>query len=106
MTRFLFTLEEFKKKYYELKKHGDFDRKIANALYISEQTLYRYKKKCGLVQYTKRPTQLPITEEQLQKGEQLGLTRRIMYKRIRNCYWTPEEACSIPKLKKGVRRPK
>ena len=98
-------VENFKEKYLELKDMGLMDCEIADALNISHRTVVRYKRREGIEgTFRTRRTNLCITEEQLKAGEAIGLTRRLMYQRIRAHNWEPYLACKIPNMGKGGKR--
>ena len=97
---------DFRKQYLEFKKKERLtDRDIAEKLYISYSSLVKYKRLCGLNGFIRcRRSKLPFTEQQLQAGEKIGLTRRIMYQRVREHGWSCEEACSVKNIGVGKRR--
>ena len=100
-------LWNFKERYLNLKDKGWTDVRIAIEMGVSHRTLARHKRKYDLSNvYGVRKTTLCITEEQLQAGEQIGLTRRLMYQRMRLHGWQAWEACSVENMGRGKGRKK
>jgi hypothetical protein len=95
-------VEDFKEKYLKLKQKGLFDYQISQLFFICDKTLTRYKKSAGLLENNSlsRFSRTGLTEKQLQTGEAIGLTRRLMYQRVRRG-WNKWEACKIPNLGRG-----
>lgn len=92
----------FSEKYWELRNEGLTDKQIARCLNISPSTLYVHKRVYGIK--SGRMNRQGMTQEQLVKGESIGLTRRTMYRRVRERNYKPNEACSVPPEKHLKRR--
>lgn len=86
--------EYFTKKYFELRDQGFLDKEIAEKMGYNPNTIARWKKMYGIT--TKMVSSLGITEEELQKGESIGLPRRLIYQRVRSNNFTIEQAITIP----------
>lgn len=99
-------MKKFKETYLNLKKKNLSDREVCKELLLSKNELYCLKKVYDLLDVrSKRKNHNGLTEEMLQKGESIGLTRRVMYKRVRDLLWSPDEAVNIPPIrKKGISR--
>lgn len=88
---------DFKKEYLELKQRNLTDKEIQGELNITNAEMYALKKHYEIrVPRKKRKNYLGFTEEMLLKGESIGLSRRVMYKRVRALNWRHKEAISIP----------
>jgi len=88
----------FKEKYLMLKGEHKTDREIAFLFHMSLTALKKIKKLYD-IPMIKRPriNNAGLTEEELQKGEKIGLKRKLMYKRVRSLGWSNEKAISEPK---------
>jgi hypothetical protein len=98
--------KEFVSRYNQMKSEGLTDRQIAENLVIAKSTLTHYKKIYGLpmtpINLRKSMTNNNgVTREMLEEAKKIGLSSSLINARISNCYWTPEEACSIPPLPRG-----
>lgn len=90
----------FRPWYIKLKKQGKTDKEIAIEMLIDPKTLRRQKAlyQIPLIRKPRRNNQ-GISEQQLQMGEKIGLTRRVMLKRRRRG-WGVDQAISTPKQKR------
>jgi hypothetical protein len=102
----LFNEEAFKTFYLASKWFGKLDREIAVELFVSSDTLYRMKKKCGLVNQRKRikKNRQGLSEEQLRTADKNGIGRRNALRRRRLYGWNKVDAISVPVRVKKVKR--
>jgi hypothetical protein len=93
----------FKDEYLSFKNEKYLsDEEIRNEMELTQHELYKMKLLHGIVNTVKRPRKnyLGFTEEMLQKGEKIGLTRRLMYKRVNELHWSYERAVREPNNRK------
>jgi hypothetical protein len=89
----------FTKDYLMLKSLGYTDVEIAKEMSVHRDTITNWKKTYKIPDIRKpRKNYQGVTEEQLLKGESIGLSRRFMLRRVREYGWTPEQAVSTPKI--------
>jgi transposase len=98
--------EEFVPLYKQFKREGLTDREVAKKLFIGKSTLTLYKKQCGLPMVANKDKKMltnknGLTKELLEEAKKIGLTSSLINARLSNCYWTLEEATTIPPLKRG-----
>jgi hypothetical protein len=99
----------FKEEYLKHKKENKTDAEIMEVLDIPPYKFYELKKMNDLIKKSygiKRPRMnyCGLTDEMLRKGESIGLSKRLMYKRVRELYWDHERAVTEPKGKRGGKR--
>lgn len=101
----IFNQDQFIEEYYLWKNKGLSEKEIADKMIIGKNTLYRYKKKYGVPIITKETKELVnangLTREWLNIAQKNGLTSSVVNARIREHYWTVEDACTIQTLPKG-----
>ena len=101
----------FRDDYLRLKKENYTDEAIMSLMDIGPHKFHHLKRMNGLVKdgrpLVRKPkgNWLGFTEEQLLRGESIGLSRRLMYKRYRQDGWSHEKAVTQPKTNRG-RKPK
>ena len=99
----------FKEEYLHMKNELYLnDQEIAEEMMITMFTLYEKKKRFHIV-CGKRPrkNEVGLSEEMLQVGERNGLSRKLMYKRVREYQWDYKRAITEPiniKIRKGLKR--
>ena len=87
----------FKERYLVLKNQGFTDQEIATAFHCSKDYLRKCKRLYDIPPMRRpRKNNQGVSEEELQKGESLGLTRRIMLQRVRFHEWPKEKAIREP----------
>jgi hypothetical protein len=75
------------------------DIEIAKEFSVHRDTITNWKKSYGVPDVRKpRKNYQGVTEEQLLKGESIGLSRRFILRRVREYGWTPEQAVNTPKI--------
>jgi hypothetical protein len=74
---------EFRKMYFDLKKEGLTDGEICERLFISRVTLNAFKDVYGVETVKIRKNKVGVTEEHFRKGAEIGLTRRMILRRVR-----------------------
>lgn len=100
---------EFVSNYLAYKRDGKTDKEISKLMFISKNTLYRYKKVCDLPvthvsKMRKRVNDNGVSIEMFDQARQIGLCPHTVNKRIRGYGWTVEDAISIPPLPREKRR--
>ena len=97
--------EEFVEEYNRLKSKRLLDKEIASEMFISKNTLYRYKKEYGVPLITQINKELinanGLTREWLDIAQQNGLSSSLVNARIRDHHWSVEDACTIPTMPMG-----
>jgi hypothetical protein len=97
--------DEFIERYNQLKNQNLLDKEIADKMFISKNTLYRYKKMYGVPMITKESKELingnGLTREWLTIAQQNGLSSSLVNARIREHHWSVEDACTIKALPMG-----
>jgi orotate phosphoribosyltransferase-like protein len=97
--------DDFIERYTQLKNLGLLDVNIADEMFISKNTLYRYKKRYGVPMITKENKELinqnGLTREWLNIAQQNGLSSSLVNARIREHHWSVEDACTIKALPMG-----
>lgn len=97
----------FKEEYLNMKLEKYMsDEEIAAEMCIGLSKLYELKQH-NEIELIMRPKKnsLGFTEDQLRRGESIGLSRRLMYKRYREYNWSHEKAVSEPRqIKKNRKR--
>jgi hypothetical protein len=100
----------FEEKYMELKNEGSTDSEIAEMFNVNVSTLKRIKKIHGLSKAKRiRVNRQGVTQDELNKAEENGITHRLALRRVREYHWKVTDAISIPKgkalgrLRKGKR---
>lgn len=102
----LWEKDEFIPEYKRLKLEGLTDKKISEKMFIGKSTLTHYKKEYGVPLTPPNEKKMMsntngLTKEMLDEAKKIGLTSNLINARISNCYWSLEEAISIPPLPKG-----
>lgn len=91
-------MEDFKSEYITLKQEGFTDKDAADIMNIPLYVLTPLKKYYKVPKVNRvRRNKNGITEEQFKKGLTIGLTRRLMNKRVRELGYTTDQACTFPK---------
>jgi transposase-like protein len=92
--------KNFRMFYLASRWFGKMDKEIAVELGISKDTLYRWKKKAGLVKGRNgnriRKNQQGLSQEQLRTAEKNGIDRHNALRRRRVYGWSKVDAISVP----------
>lgn len=91
--------EVFIDEYMKMKNKGMSDKEISKVLFISERTLYNYKKKVGFnakPPYHRKNDNF-LTFEELRIAEENGISRKLAHQRVREWGWKNQKAITEPK---------
>lgn len=98
-------MKDFKSDYEDLKGYGFTDREVGDYLNIPYYAISPLKSYFGITESPKiRKNKNGLTEAHFKKGLALGLSRRLINKRVRELGYTPDQACSFPKGSKGRKK--
>lgn len=96
--------EDFVWFYLEQKREGKTDADIAYENGVIPITFRALKDIHGVETIIIRKNKLGITEEHFRKGEMIGLERRIILRRVRDCGMSIEQAITTPRMKNKITR--
>lgn len=94
MTTFI-EIENFKETYEKLREEGKPDKEICSILFISKNTLIRFKKKHGIPLRFDADL-LYFTREQMEQAKEKGVPYKDLLNRVKNLGWNVEKAIQTP----------